>query len=448
MELKKNERLKDFKSSGFWNTFKDSCYMEFYDHYDGAMFERDLIFNNITLDNTVFEEFVDTLYYPHPYKFDVIPINVIAQIYEDFLSKQLVISNGAVQEQFKGEYVKEKGGLDTICYNTIDLQNLSDIQSILKLKILDPACVSGMFLISCFDMLCKRSIELYKNGKIIETYKCWFIENSNEVYLTADARREIIKKCLHGIDIDDSAVEVSKMSLDLKIIDNNNLLVLKDLGVFEHKILREIHANIKLGNTLVDTDNNIDTTLVNVIKPYNLRIGFREVFDENGGFDYIVGNPPYVETKHYKLASPEIHKYIKDKYYSFEGKADLSVIFIERCINFLNTFGKLGFIVQKRFFKTEYGRGIRKFVTDNNLINKIIDFKTDKLFQKRITYVAIMIISKSSNENIDYKLIPFDPLQIKTHFENNNLEASVRSVLIPSSLASDDIWAFESFNLY
>ena len=70
---------------------------------------------------------------------------------------------------------------------------------------------------------------------------------------------------------------------------------------------------------------------------------------------YIVGNPPYVETKHYKAASPIMHEYLTNKYATFEGKADLSVLFIERCLSLLARNGKFGLIVQRRWFKTNYG---------------------------------------------------------------------------------------------
>lgn len=240
---------------------------------------------------------------------------------------------------------------------------------------------------------------------------------------------------------------MTKMSLALKIIDNNDLLVLNDIGVFGDKILRGIQDNIKLGNTLVNTDINIDTSLIKKINPFDFEISFKDVFSHNDGFDYIVGNPPYVETKHYKDASPKMHEYIKDIYSSFEGKADLSVIFIEKCLELLNSNGKMGFIVQKRFFKTEYGKGIRKIIADEKLLDRVIDFQTDKLFSKRITYVAIMIISKKIKKVLDYQLITSEPLEIKTHFENTGTLSSVPLTKLSSELVTDDIWAFESHKM-
>jgi len=451
-------KLKAFKDAGFWSAFKESCYMEFYKHYDGAMFERDNFFQDINLLDDIFTDFISNLYYPSPYKFDAIPVKVIAQIYEDFLSKHLVVKDNKVIEQLKNEYVKEKGAISTPEYivdalisKTIALDRLSTIDDVLQLKILDPACGSGVFLVSCFEIITNRIILLYNNNlESNRRYDSWFINQSEKIFLTVDARREIIKGCLYGIDIDEAAIEVAKMSLALKVVDNNDLLSLEDLGVFGDKILREIHSNIKLGNTLVNSDISIDANSIKLIKPFDIvSYGFKTVFENNGGFDYIVGNPPYVETKHYKLASPDMHKYIKEKYTSFEGKADLSIIFIERCLALLNATGRLGFIVQKRFFKTTYGKGIRGILSADRLINTVVDFETDKLFRGRITYVAMLILDKRGNDFVQYELIPFEPTKIKAYFENseNLADYHIEKTLIPSEMISEDVWAFESYEM-
>lgn len=456
--IEQPEKLKSFKNTGFWNTFKNSCYMEFYEHYDGAMFERDNTFQQIALDDAMLVEFVDSLYYPNPYKFDVIPVKIIAQIYEDFLSRQLVIRNSKVKEELKSEYVKEKGAISTpqyiieaICENTLKLNDLKSIDDLMSIKILDPACGSGAFLVICFELISQRLIELH-NCKAEPKYDdLYFVTSNNNTYLTVTARRKIIKNCLYGIDVDEAAIEVSKMSLALKVIDDNDLSILEEIGVFGDKILRDVHSNIRLGNTLVDIDISLAPERWQSVKPFDIfNAGFVDVFNSRGGFDFVVGNPPYVETKHYKLASPNMHEYIKEKFTSFEGKADLAIIFIERCLSFLNENGRLGFIVQKRFFKTTYGKAIRQMLSDNHSINKVIDIKTDKLFPGRMTYVAIMILTSHANENILYESIPYEPVDLKTYFESIVEEngTAIEQTLIPSSVLSNgDIWAFESYKL-
>lgn len=451
-------KLKTFENAGFWSGFKESCYMEFYEHYDGAMFERDKLFQDIVLSDDIFTDFINNLYYPSPYKFDAIPVKVIAQIYEDFLSKHLVVKDNKVIEQLKNEYVKEKGAISTPEYivdalsrKTIALDSQKTVDDILKLKILDPACGSGVFLVSCFEIITNKIISLYNHDyESNKGYSNWFINQSEKILLTVEARREIIKSCLYGIDIDEAAIEVAKMSLALKVVDNNDLLSLENLGLFGDKILREIHSNIKLGNTLVGLDISIDTSLIKTVKPFDIILdGFPDVFENNGGFDYIVGNPPYVETKHYKLASPKMHKYIRETYKSFEGKADLSIIFIEKCLSLLNANGRLGFIVQKRFFKTSYGKGIRGILSSEKLLNEVVDFETEKLFRGRITYVAMLILDKCGNDFTQYQLIPFEPTKIKAYYENAEIlkGCQIEKSLIPSKMISDDVWAFESYEM-
>lgn len=417
--IEKNEKLKEFLKEDFWKLFKNSCYMEFYNHYDGAMFDNtDDLMKKINIDNGIFNEFINKLYYPYPYKFDVMPIKVIANIYEEFLSKQLLIENDIVIEKIKSEYIKQNGAIptpeylvDKICKETIEIKDKKCIDDILNVKILDPACGSGVFLVSCFELLSKK-VEEFAEDFVIE-YKG--IRN-----LTTEIRRKIITNCLYGIDYDEAAVEVTKMSLALKVIDFREQEQLEKLGAFGSKILRDIQKNIKLGNSLVGTDNSFPVEEIEKIKPLNIKeITFKEIFESKGGFDYIVGNPPYVETKYYKEALPLMHHYLSKKYQSFEGKADLAVLFIERSMQLLNENGKLGYIVQKRWFKTKYGEKIRNIIESEKNLNKIIDFSSTNIFEGRTTYVAIIVLSKKKNKSIEYIKIHDEPLKIKTLFENN-----------------------------
>lgn len=442
--IEKNEKLKDFSNQDFWRLFKDSCYMDFYNHYDGAMFDNtDTTMKKLIIDNKVFENFINKLYYPYPYKFDVMPVKVIANIYEEFLSKQLVIKNNKILEQVKSEYVKQKGAIytpeylvDKICQETIDVNNIKSIDDILKMKILDPACGSGVFLVSCFEILAKKMEEFTED----------FVIDINGIKnLNTEIRRQIISNCLYGIDSDEAAVEVTKMSLALKVIDFRQQKYLHKLGAFGSKILRDIQNNIKLGNSLVGKDIDISNDEIEKVKPLNIKgNAFKEIFDDNGGFDYIVGNPPYVETKHYKEALPEMHKYLSDKYKAFEGKADLAVLFIERSMQFLNDNGKLGFIVQKRWFKTRYGEKIRNIIETNKNLSKIIDFSTTDIFEGRTTYVAIVILSKKPNQKINYINILDDPLKIKTIFENGS---KLNTNIIPYDFLINNGWNAEFFEL-
>ncbi|WP_295093987.1 N-6 DNA methylase [Ruminococcus sp.] len=458
-EIEKHEKLKHFLSdkNGFWNSFKNSCYMEFYNHYDGAMFKRDELFQSLNLDNSVFVEFINELYYPFPYRFDVIPVKVIANIYEEFLGKQLVINNGRIEEVTKSEYVKTNGAVctpehivDMICKQTFNLSTVTTIRDAFKIKVLDPCCGSGVFAVSAYELLTKKIIEiLSSNADERNKFKdYYFIQNDNYM-LTIKGRRAIVTNCIHGIDYDEAAIEVTKMSLALKIVDGNNPLAWNGIGAFGDKILRDIDRNIKLGNSLVSTDNHIPSKYISDIKPFDIKIAFSDVFTHNNGFSYIIGNPPYVETKHYKAAQPLMHDYLSRKYYAFEGKADLAVLFIEKCISLLSPNGKIGFIIQRRWFKTDYGRSIRALINQGKYLEKLIDFKATNIFKGRMTYVSIMVLSKRKNKSVQYFFMPFESDEIKTIFENSDDNGNFESCdfsLLPIKSGTEN-WSYEYYQI-
>lgn len=428
-EIEEHEKLKSFLSDkqGFWNSFKKSCYMEFYNHYDGAMFQRDELFQKLDIDNEVFTQFINGLYYPCPYRFNVIPVKVIANIYEEFLGKQIILKNGRIEEITKSEYIKTNGAVCTpehivemVCKQTIDLSAVATIDDLLNIKVLEPCCGSGVFIVSVYELLAKKMTEIFiSNEEMRNQYSNYFFIQDNNCVLTVDGRRAIVTSCIHGIDCDEAAIEVTKMSLALKIVDGNNPLVWNEIGAYGEKILRDVDSNIKLGNTLVSTDNHIPAKHIAEIKPFNIKIAFADVFSKNKGFSYIIGNPPYVETKHFKAAQPLMHDYLSTKYSAFEGKADLSVLFIEKCIGLLAPNGKLGFIIQRRWFKTNYGRSIRTLINEGKYLEKLIDFKATDIFKGRITYVSIIVLSKKKNENVQYFFMPSEAEDIKTIFENS-----------------------------
>mgnify|MGYP002510207168 CR=1 FL=1 len=418
-KIEKEGMLLEFVNKGFWETFKNSCYARFYDHYDGAMFSKDSKFSKILLDNKIFNDFIFKLYYPYPYKFDVIPTKVIAKVYEEFLAYSLRIKNNAVVVELKSEYIKTKGAIsttdfiaDAICKEIFANRKLEEPKDILDLKILDPCCGSGVFLIAAYEYLANAFM-----GFVSESNQ-WCIVNGDKKYLTIAAKQKIMTSCLFGIDCDPTAVEVTKMSLALKIVDDLDMTVLNEIGIFGDKILSGIHKNIIIGNTLVDVDIPCHSKDIKNIRPLNIKnTVYKSVFDEKQGFDYIIGNPPYVETKFFKADSLPVYEYLKNHYTVFEGKADLAILFIEKAMDLLNFGGSLGMIIQRRWFKTQYGRGIREFIAAGKYLHKLLDIETNSLFKGRVTYVSIMILTKQANEDVYYDWIRGDVSDVQLYFE-------------------------------
>lgn len=418
--LERDGLLKDFSRTDFWAQFKSSSYLAFYEHYDGPMFVRINHIQSLNIDNAVFEELLSYLYYPSPYCFDVIPLKSISDIYDLFLGYHLEYDEcGILGNVLKSEFRKSNGAVTTpehIVQNTIDctitpqyLQSLTN-EKILDLKILDPACGSGVFLVSIYDHLATQ-IERNIEGKQDSLPEQYLYEKVGKKSLNLKGRKLIVNQCLYGVDINQECVEVAKLSLSLKIIDGYEPSDFNNAGLYGSQILHGVGVNIKCGNSLVEpdimehissiTENLEELAATNV---FDYRTAFSNVFD-SGGFDFVIGNPPYVEVKNYNVALPCMSVYIKQRYGSSRnGKIDLAIPFVERGIELLNEYGSLGYIVQKRFFKTEYGKGIRKLLSDGRLLRTVYDYAETDMFEDRITYVAIVVCDKSATngETIKY----------------------------------------------
>lgn len=456
--------LLTFKENGFWTEFKNSSYNDFFEHYDGPLFDRISNIQDLEIDSIIIEELLDLLYYPSPYRFEVIPTKLLSDIYEIFLSKKLIIEDGEVSEKLKLEYIKTNGAISTPQYLVQDLlkrtivkENLTvrGLAGISETKILDFACGSGIFLIETFDYLQDIFINYYIENPSQE-FSHMFFQNSDLTTLNITGKRHLISKCIFGVDIDPEAVEVARMSLSLKVVDSSEFYEnYQEIGIFGNQILNNVGNNIKCGNTLVSTD--ISTKYPQIIADqdqlfrtnpfdYNSVDGFSEIFNTKGGFDYIVGNPPYVEVKNYNIEYPFMHLYIKDEYETTKnGKIDLAVAFIEKGISILNEKGKIGLIIQKRFFKTNYGYDIREFIGSNNLLSQVINFNSTKIFKGRITYVALMILDKSKPDIIncynalsEVSELPFE-LNSIPEVENEGQNFTQ----INSSDLTSDLWLIE-----
>lgn len=420
--IEENGLLLRFKDLGFWENFKNSSYFDFYDHYDGPLFDRINSIHNLRISNDVFDEIISFLYYPSPYRFEVIPVKILSDIYELFLSKKIVIRNGNVLDEFKNEYSRTRGAVSTPQYiiqdiikrtiKTNDLIN-SGIENLFNTKILDLACGSGAFLIELYNYIEGIFIELYTATRNTH-FDNYFTETQSGINIKLNGKRAIIDNCIFGVDIDLEAVEVTKMSLSLKIIDSLDLAdSYHVIGIFGDRILNGVGKNIRCGNALIDDsifdfypELRTDEFSLLKINKFNWESDevFSSIFQEKGGFDYIITNPPYVEVKNYNTDIPYMHRFIKSKFVSsINGKVDLAIPFIEKAIDLLNPEGRLGFIVQKRFFKTDYGRKIREIITNSKLLYAIIDFDTTSIFKGRMTYVALLILDKSSPESFFYK---------------------------------------------
>lgn len=444
--LEEEGLLKSFAETDFWTQFKSSSYLRFYEHYDGPLFARNMQIHDLNIDSQVFETLLFSLYYPSPYCFDVIPLKSISDIYDLFLGYHLEYNtDGNLANVLKPEFKKSNGAVTTpesLVRKTIEctitpeyLQSLNNEQ-ILDLKILDPACGSGVFLVGVYDLLVNRiETNIAERADGFLPASCLYNKDGRD-RLNLEGRKRIVTQCLNGVDINQECVEVAKLSLSLKIIDGYETMDFNNAGLCGSQILHGVGVNIRCGNSLVENDilDVVPEIRVNIeevmaTNAFDYQTEFSEVF-AHGGFDFVIGNPPYVEVKNYNVALPCMSKYIKNRYRSGKnGKIDLAIPFIERGIELLNDEGSLGYIVQKRFFKTEYGKGIRGVLSRGRLLRSIYDYQETDLFADRITYVAVIVCDKSKREDAT--------------FEYTNSEKG-ECITIPKDAITENPWSFDN----
>jgi type I restriction-modification system DNA methylase subunit len=230
--------------------------------------------------------------------------------------------------------------------------------------IVDPACGSGAFLVAAFDEMARR----YRDaaGGLAEL----------GVEIDFDIFDEIITKNLHGVDVNPESVEITRLALWLKTARR------------DHR-LQNLEATIKCGNSLID-----DAAFAE--RPFDWRTAFAQVFSR-GGFDVVIGNPPYVRMEHLKPIKP----YLAEHYVVAADRADLYAYFFEKGVGLLKLGGRLGYISSSTFFRTGSGENLRTFLADGVAVESVVDFGDLQLFEGVTTYPAILTLRKGGGASDD-----------------------------------------------
>ena len=285
-----------------------------------------------------------------------------------------------------------------------------------KIKILDPACGSGAFLIAAFNYLLAKHKEVYEKLKELRKKK-----ESDEAYLLHPDNfdKTILENNLYGVDLNRESVEITKLALWLKTAVKN-------------RKLNNLSDHIKCGNSLID-----DEAIVGKELAFNWEKRFPAIMNA-GGFDVVVGNPPYVRIQN--LKHDEIDWFKKHKRTAYQ-RIDISLLFFELGFNLINNNGILSYISSSQWMSTEYGIKLREFFS-KGYIFEIVDFGSLPVFDSADTYPAIFLINKTINSNIMYKKIA-STLELSLETIKNK-----KNIVTNSSILKENTWSFDSFNLY
>ena len=227
-----------------------------------------------------------------------------------------------------------------------------------KLRIVDPACGSGVFLVMAFDWLkdelmrCNSALEKLGEGALFEPDS------------------EILTHNLFGVDVNEESVEIAKLSLWIKTARHG-------------KVLDSLDYNFRVGDSLIE-----DSSYAYRSHGFVWKEAFKDIFAE-GGFDIVLGNPPYVRMELLK----ELKPYLAKRFEVVSDRADLYAYFFERGINLLKIGGRLGYISSSTFFKTGSGEPLRNFLRSNAKFETVVDFGDTQIFGGVTTYPAILTMS-------------------------------------------------------
>jgi hypothetical protein len=442
----------------------------------------------LAIDDKILKGIIRQLY-DNPYEFSVIPPAILGHVYEQFLGKVIRLTEG---HQAKVEYkpeVKKAGGVfytpqyivEYIVKHTVgELVKDKTPRDMAKLRILDPACGSGSFLIGAYQFLLDR-------------HRDWYIENLVPVYidkkesvidpavlallpepaprgkkklmqvelpiykagtsgdatrtrsdwrLTTVEKKRILLNNIFGVDIDPQAVEVTKLSLLLKVLEEENEEnIEKQLKLFAERALPSLHQNIKCGNSLIGTDiltPDMPTEEAKRINPFDWERKFADVM-KAGGFDAVIGNPPYIRIQTMKEWAPQEVEFYKQKFVAAsKGNYDIYVVFVEKGLSLLNKNGLLGYILPHKFFNAKYGEPLRSVIAKGKYLKEIVHFGHQQVFENATTYTCLFFISKRENNEFQFEKVG----NLSLWRSNNPISAGK----ISSEIVSSSDWNFDIGN--
>lgn len=368
---------------------------------------------DLQVDDGVLKVIIKSLYYPNsPYEFSVLSADILGNVYEQFLGKVIRLTPGHQAKVEEKPEVKKAGGVyytpqfivEYIVENTVGkLCKGKTPNKVSELKILDPACGSGSFLLGAYDYLLKWHVDYYLKKDLKRLFDKIYEGKNGQYHLTIQEKKRILLNNIYGVDIDLQAVEVTKLSLLLKVLEGENKDALEaQQKLFQERALPDLENNIKCGNSLIgpdiyDSDLELTSEHITRINPFDWLNEFSRIMD-GGGFDAIIGNPPYIRIQRIGHLESD---YIYKTYETPHSKTDLSQIFLEYSLKLAREKGIIGFISTSQWLSTDYGKNMRKLLSDGKL-HKIVDFGSLPVFKKASTYPAIFLLSPTPSNSLNH----------------------------------------------
>ncbi|MCC6489349.1 MAG: Eco57I restriction-modification methylase domain-containing protein [Candidatus Hydrogenedentes bacterium] len=396
----------------------------------------DTLTPKLNIDDKVLKAIIRRLYYPEsPYEFSVFPAEILGHVYERFLGSVICLSPGGRATVEQKPEVRKAGGVyytptyivEYIVKHTVGkllegktpqevagcTETWRPAKGAHALAILDPACGSGSFLLGAYQYLLDWHLQYYSQDA-----SKWSKGKEPRIFqyhrggwrLTTMERKRILLANIYGVDIDTQAVEVTKLSLLLKVLEGENSDSLQQqLSLLHQRALPDLANNIKCGNSLIGPDfyqgqqlDAFDEEEQYRINAFDWNAEFAAIM-KSGGFDAVIGNPPYIRME----AFQELKDYLRTRFKTHDERSDLYVYFIEREHALLRSSGMFGMIVSNKFLRANYGRRVRGLLLDVASLRRIVDLAGLPVFPGATVRTVILITQKTGvNDSVLYSPPP------------------------------------------
>jgi hypothetical protein len=421
--------------------------------YDGSIFEPRPELEAVAVSNKVVRDLLGDLQPENsPYNFSVLPVEILGTIYERFLGRVVRTTEKQVRIEDKPE-VRKAGGVyytpqyivDYIVQHTVGrlLEDCQTPEDVARLRIADPACGSGSFLLGAYSALIDWHVRYYgaKEQLSKKDRAAAYYDPDGHVRLTGRLKRQILLNNLYGIDIDPQAVEVTRFSLSLKALEDTRREELyEERDLFRQTVLPDLRGNVKCGNSLIGPDYFSgqmfpDAEELRRVNPFDWEREFPTVMAA-GGFDAVIGNPPYVRQE----ALSQFKAYWQRHYRSYNSSADLYVYFIERGLSLLRPDGVFSIIVSSSFLRTTYAAPLRRHLVDSGAVYRIVDFGGLSIFaDAKDVYVCIPVLVKAQQVE-QVKVCRVTTLD----FPDLHTYVSEHEYAVPLSRLREEGWSLEN----
>jgi hypothetical protein len=405
--------------------------------------------------------------YKHLYGYDFsrMSSDIMGAVYERFLAHKLDLKAGRITIEDTDELRKKEGiyytpryivdyivahtvgekikpilneALALVAYKNYRAAR-AKIGELANIKVLDAAMGSGSFLLRAFDTFVQAyaayNAECQKQKQERSKSTLMLFDAPQDIPETVDHLGiRVASENIFGVDLDEQAVEVAKLNLWMRLMAAERDYIRETLRVRNNgekplNLLPTLANNLKRGNSLVADP------AVGGDAAFDWENEFGEII-KRGGFDCVIGNPPYERIQTMMDTAPQVVELLKANYQSAAaGNFDIYVCFIERGLHLLAPNGSFGYIVPHKFFQTEYGEALRKLLTDGRHVRKIVSFGDLQVFPQVSTYTSLLFLAKERQENVNYSLVGALEAFAAT-------QAMARSFTIKADKLSGSTWNF------